>query len=203
MKDYNRDGIYTHKISDKIAKIEAKFNYEFAQYDIDLLHDVFHENRYSYFTAEDFYRIMTKESYRYGRITKTLTLAGFAKWYNEMLRLNPPVLEIGTHASVYYYSDIRAATVTSIEYYKDKRTDGAGNLIPKRIGVNLNYNVDCKDYYAGDYEVHPITDPEQMKVVKYYFTLRRNHNWVDETCKMRDGLVLGLGYWRHYIDPSF
>ena len=203
MKDYNRDGIYTHKMNEAIAGIEAKLNYELAQYDIDLMHDVFHENRYSFFTAEKFYNIMKKESYRYGRITETLSLADFTKWYNEMLRLNPPVLEIGTHASVYYYSDIRAATVTFIEYYKDKRKDAAGNLIPKRIGVNLNDNVVCKDYYAADYEVHPITDPEQMKLVKYFFTKRRNHNWVSEGDQMHDGLVLGIGYWRHYIDPNF
>ena len=194
-----------HNISNIITDIEAKLkskHEKYGEYLIKDLHDIYESTRHRFFSAEEVYNMMQKD-YRYHDIIDTLTPVEFTQWYVEMLKLNRPIIKIGTPCTVYYYSDRRAATVTRIDYYKDNRKDAAGNLIPKRIGVNLNDDVVCKDYYAGEYEVHPITDPEQMKLVKYFFTKRRNHCWVSEGSEMHDGLTLGIGYWDHYIDPSF
>lgn len=194
-----------HNINSTITDIETRIKSKYGKYSeyvVGLLHDMYEGNRHRFFSAEEVYSLMQKD-YRYHDIVETLTPFEFTQWYVEMLKLNKPTIEIGTPCTVYYYSDHRAATVTHIGYYKDKRKDAAGNLIPKRIGVNLNKDVECNDFYSGDYTVHPITDPEEMKLVKYYFTKRRNHCWVSEGSDMHDGLTLGIGYWDHYIDPSF
>lgn len=194
---------YTHNTSELLNQIEAKFTTDFQKkYDVPQLHDIYEQVRYRFQTAEYVYAGMENDHYRLSDILEVLTKEEFIQWYNEMLRVNPPTIEVGMPCTVYYYSDHRAATVTKVEYYKDGRKDAAGNRIPKLIGTNLN-EVKCLDYYAGNYEVIPMTDPEQLKLVHDEFTIRKRGCWISKGNETGDGLSLGIGYWDHYIDPSF
>lgn len=197
MKDYN------HTSSPVIEKIEANFESEAEKkYDLPLLHDLYEQVRYRFLPANVVYKMMVEEHYRFNNVLECIDEDEFTQWYNEMLRINPPTIEVGTPATVYYWSDRRAATITMVEYFKNSKKDAAGNPIPKKIGVNLN-EVKCIDYYAGDYEVIPMTDPEQLKLVHDTFTFRKGGRWISEGNTTGDGLSLGIGYQDHYIDPSF
>lgn len=194
---------YTHNTSELLDQIEAKFVTDIQKkYDIPQLHDLYEQVRYRFQTAEYVYAGMENEHYHYSDILEVLTKEEFIQWYNEMLRVNPPTIEVGMPCTVYYWSDHRAATITKVEYYKDGRKDAAGNRIPKLLGTNLN-EVKCIDYYAGNYEVFPMTDPEQLKLVHDEFTIRKHGRWISKGNETGDGLSLGIGYWNHYIDPSF
>jgi hypothetical protein len=48
-----------------------------------------------------------------------------------------------------------------------------------------------------------MTDPEDLKLVYAEFTIRKHGRWISKGNKTGDGLSLGIGYWNHYIDPSF
>lgn len=194
---------YTHTSSPVIEKIEANFESEAAKkYDLPLLHNLYEQVRYRFLPANVVYKMMVEEHYRFNHILECIDEVEFTQWYNEMLRINPPTIEVGTPCTIYYYSDRRAATVTMVEYYKDGRKDAAGNRIPKVIGTNLN-EVKCIDYYAGEYEVIPMTDPEALKKVHDKFTFRKHGRWIMEGQQVHDGCSLGIGYQSHYIDPSF
>lgn len=92
---------------------------------------------------------------------------------------------IGLPCTICYYSDKRAATVTSI-------------LGPKKIAVSHNV-VKCEDYYAGNYTImKDIYDRDED-----VFTKRKNGQWVMEGQQVKDGVKLMLHYQRHYIDPHF
>ena len=197
---------YTHTSSTVIEAIESKFTTDVQKkYDVPQLHDLYEQMRYRFQTAEYVYAGMENDHYRLSDILEVLTKEEFIQWYNEMLRVNPPTIEVGmpctVYYSVYYYSDHRAATVTKVEYYKDGRKDAAGNRIPKLIGTNLN-KVKCIDYYAGDYKVFPMTGKD-LEIVHDEFTIRKHGRWISKGNETGDGLSLGIGYWDHYIDPSF
>ena len=168
---------YTHTSSPVIEKIEANFESEAAKkYDLPILHDMYEQVRYRFLPANAVYKMMVDEHY-------------------------PPTIEVGTPCTVYYYSDHRAATVTKVDYYKDGRKDAAGNRIPKLIGTNLN-EVKCLDFYAGKYEVLPMTGKD-LGLVHNEFTIRKHGRWISKGNQTGDGLSLGIGYWNHYIDPCF
>lgn len=205
---------YTHNTSEDLTKIEASFNNR----DAEMLHRKYDEIRYRFLTDEEFCAYCRNDWYHFydmfvdgpkdklGLHTHVYASAAIKDevkaWYNQMLKDNAPVVEVGTPATVYYWSDRRAATVTMVEYFKNGKKDAAGNPIPKKIGVNLN-EVKCIDYYSGDYEVIPMTDPEQLKLVHDTFTFHKGGHWISEGNTTGDGLSLGLGYQSHYIDPSF
>lgn len=96
------------------------------------------------------------------------------------------VPEVGLPCTIVYWSDKRAATVTRI-------------ISPTKIEVMHN-EVECLDYYAGNYKVLPEIN-EHMGVD--IFSKRRNGQWVMEWHKCKDGVKLMLHYQRHYIDPSY
>ena len=208
MKDYN------HNISKTLAKIEAGFNVN----DAVMLHRKYDEVLYHFIPDEEFCAYCKNYWYHFDNLFvdgpkdklgfHTHVWASAAvkdevkAWYNQMLKDNSPVIEVGTPATVYYWSDRRAATITMVEYFKNGKKDAAGNLIPKKIGVNLN-EVKCLDYYDGNYEVIPMTDPEQLKLVHNIFTLRKGGRWISEGDPIVGGVSLGIGYQSHYIDPCF
>lgn len=193
---------YTHNSSELIERIESAFTADHQKkYDIPRLHDVYEQVRYRFQPAAVVYKMMLKERYRYDEITDVLDEATFTEWYNEMLRINPPTIEVGMPCTIYYYSDHRAATVTKVEYYKDGRQDAVGNPIPRRISTNLN-ETKCLDYYASDYEVIPMTGKD-LQIVHDVFTIRKYGHWIMEGQQIQGGCSLGFGYWSHYIDPSF
>ena len=193
---------YDHSSSPIIEKIEARFITEYEKkYVIPRLHNLYEKVRYHFRTADYVYMAMRNERLHYEDITNVLSEDEFTEWYNEMLRINPPIVEVGMPCTIYYYTDHRAATVTMVEYYKDGRTDAAGNRIPCRIGTNLNRTT-CKDYYAGDYDVIPM-DEYEINIIHDVFTLRKNGHWIMEGQPLKDGCSLEPGYWSHYIDPSF
>lgn len=94
------------------------------------------------------------------------------------------VPEVGLPCTVVYWSDYRAATVTRI-------------ITPRKIAVKNNVT-ECKDYYAGDYDILP-----ELEGGEAIFTKRRNGRWIMEGNETKDGIALALHYQRHYIDPSF
>lgn len=204
---------YNHTTSEALTKIEKGFD----SHIVKTLHDLYEDVRYRFLTADEFCLICQDVWYHFTGLfedgpenkhgIRTHVWAGVSRklvvyWYNQMLKDNPSIVEVGTPATVYYWSDRKAATVTSVEYYKSGKKDAAGNPIPKEIGVNLN-KVECIDYYAGNYNVIPMTDPEDLKLVHNTFTLRKGGRWVDKGCNIGDGLELGIGYQIHFIDPCF
>lgn len=196
MRDYN------HTSSPLLDKIEAKFTSEYEKkYVIPRLHDLYEQVRYHFQAADVIYKAMLKERYRYNDITDVLSETEFTEWYNEMLRVNAPTIEVGMPCTIYYFTDHRAATVTMVEYYKDGRKDAAGNRIPRRIGTNLN-ETKCNNYYTGDYDVFPMTG-DDLHVIHDIFTIRKHGRWIMEGQQLHDGCSLAIGYWSHYIDPSF
>ena len=184
---------------------------------ISSLHRLYDNYKYCYISTEQFLKLVQRDWYHFGEMFEKDYDDHYVHawaynykyivscWYKCMLEEQPAEISVGMLATVYYYSDHRAATVKSVEYYKTGKKDEVGNLIPKRIGVVLNPDVKCIDYYDGDYEVKPMTEEEvENAEVKYYFTLRKNGaGWVSEGDMTGDGLGLGVGYWSHYIDPSF
>lgn len=113
--------------------------------------------------------------------------AGLEKWYNELPQ--PPIKE-GTPCTIVYYSDRRAGTITKVEYNKQNEP----------IAVNVANNVvECKDYYAGYYDIKDELDETGTD----YFTRRRGGGWYVKGHSKKDGVRLAIGYRRHYIDPSF
>ena len=206
---------YNHSSALKVIEKTGLENKLFTQEDLQALVGKFFEKQYRFLTADEFCQICQEDWYHFDTMFSDEHDNDFKhywsseeahqlviKWYNEMLSCNSPKIEVGTKATVYYYSDSRAATVTYIEYYKNGKKDAAGNPIPKKIGVNLN-KTNCEDYFAGNYYIIPMTDPEDLKLAEYYFTLRKGGRWVSEGNTTGDGLRLGIGYWHHFIDPSF
>lgn len=104
------------------------------------------------------------------------------KW---MALLRGIVPEVGIPCTIVYYSDYRAATVVEVNEKKN------------RIGVRFN-KTECKDWYAGNYEILPELYGEVQ-----YFTHRKKGQWIMEGHQVRDGVALALHYQRHYIDPHF
>lgn len=102
----------------------------------------------------------------------------------ELQAIRNIVPEIGLPCTVVYWSDYRAATVTRI-------------ITPRKIAVRHNAT-ECKDYYAGNYDILP-----KLEGGEDIFTKRRNGRWVMEGHETKDGVRLALHYQRHYIDPSF
>jgi hypothetical protein len=193
---------YEHNTSKVIEQIEALFTTEDQKkYDIPILHSVYEENRYRFFDAKTFYGMMSYESYRFDGIADVLSEELFTIWYNEMLRINPPTIVPGTPVTIFYYTDRRAATVTKVDYYANGKHDAAGNLIPKTIYAQHN-EVICNDYYAGDYTVIPLENPENQ-TWRHSFRLRKGGRWIETGSTFRDGLRCGVGFWHHYIDPCF
>lgn len=209
---------FTHNTSNALELIEKCF----STHDVEMLHRKYEEVRYRFLTAEEFCTICQFEWYHFDLLFNKLFVKGkklvandfthgwvtetikdnVIKWFNQMLVDNRPIIEIGTPATVYYYSDHRAATITMVEFFKNGKKDAAGNPIPKKIGVNLN-EAKCIDYYNGEYEVIPMTAPEDLKKVRHIFTFRKGGHWVSEKDHFGDGLTLGIGYQSHFIDPSF
>lgn len=92
---------------------------------------------------------------------------------------------VGLPCTICYYTDKRAATVTSV-------------ISPKKIAVRHN-KVECKDYYAGEYDIKK----EVLDKDEDIFTKRKNGKWIMEGHDTKDGVVLMLHYQNHYIDPHF
>lgn len=114
-----------------------------------------------------------------------------AKWKDEhekrvLAAIHAIVPEVGLPCTICYYSDKRAATVTRI-------------ISPCKIEVMHN-EVECVDYYAGNYNVLPKINAGMGVDV---FTKRRNGKWIMDGQKSKDGVRLMLHYQRHYIDPCF
>ena len=185
---------------------------------IQALHRKYENTKYNFINSERFLASVQKDWYHYSEMFSDEPDENYVHhwieqykeavkdWFLMMLKTEPAKIEVGEKATVYYYSDRRAATIKTVEYYKNGKKDEVGNLIPKRIGVVLNPDVKCNDYYDGDYTVNPISkeDLNEMEV-KYYFTLRTRGaaGFVSEGYQVNDGLLLGIGFWNHYIDPSF
>lgn len=209
MKEYN------HQTSQHLSDIEKsmKFEYNITDHDIDRLHKIYEEAKYRFLSVDQFTKILQQDWYHFDNIFEKdfddnfvhhfkFNVESYIKaWYNEMLKTNPTFIEPNTPATVFYYSDSRAVTITKIEYYKDDRTNEGGIPIPRKVGVVFN-DVDCIDYYAGNYDVKPLAADKQRCVEESY-TLRKGGRWVREGDSVKDGLRLGIGYHRHFIDPSF
>lgn len=105
-----------------------------------------------------------------------------AKWLSVVRGIIP---EVGIPCTIVYFSDYRAATV--VEVSEDKKT----------VGVRFN-ETNCKDWYAGYYEVL-----QELYGEVEYFTHRKNGQWVMVGHQVMDGVKLALHYQRHYIDPEF
>ena len=103
--------------------------------------------------------------------------------YDELVRTTEPF--VGAKATIYYYSDCRAATVVEVK----------GKNI---IGVRLN-ETKCNDYFSSEYEVLP----ELYGRVEYY-SKRKSGRWrmVGQPDKWTE-VQLCLHYHRHYIDQSY
>lgn len=111
------------------------------------------------------------------------------KQLNEAIRGIIP--EVGRGCTICYWSDKRAATVTSVEYTK------AGK--PKAVVVTHN-KTKCIDWYANEYEILP--ELEEGRTDR--FTLRRNGRWYQEGQETSPhSVVLMLHYQHHSIDPGF
>lgn len=96
---------------------------------------------------------------------------------------------VGMGCTEILYSDRRACTVT--EVHRTRK----GEI--KKVVVRENETV-CKDWYASDYDILPeLTEHEEV------FTKRSNGLWVMEGQPSKDGVLLGLGFRHHFIDPSF
>ena len=94
--------------------------------------------------------------------------------------------EVGMGATEILWSDRRAKTVVEV-------------LTPNKIVVREN-EVECKDYYAGNYEVLDTLSNMPAET----FTRRKSGRWVEMGQPDKYGSVfLVLGHRAHYIDPSF
>ena len=103
--------------------------------------------------------------------------------YEHLLETTEPF--VGAKATIYYYSDSRAATVVEV---KGKNV----------IGVRLN-QTKCNDWFGNNYDVLP----ELYGEVEYY-SKRKSGRWrkVGSPDNWTE-VQLRLHYHRHYIDPSF
>ena len=98
---------------------------------------------------------------------------------------------VGMKCSIVYWSDIRAATVTDVEYGKNGKV--------KACTVTHN-KVKCIDWFGNEYEILPeLQDGRTDR-----FTIRKNGRWYGEGQKTGSGSVrLMLHYHCHSIDPSY
>jgi hypothetical protein len=199
---------YTHKTSPELEAIEKTLVdiYEFDKYDMDMLHRKYEENIYRFLPSWDFLKILAHDWYHFNNLfvkEKIMEIDEVIKeWYKEMRKINPAIIDSNTKGTVFFYSDQRAVTVVSKQYYKDLRKDEGGNLIPHKIGVIYN-EVKCNDFYAADYDVIPFDDiTPELQAKQEFYTLRTYGRWVREGDSVSDGLVLGLGFWHHCIDPD-
>lgn len=103
------------------------------------------------------------------------------EWKQAIRNLVP---EVGVKCTIVYYSDYRAATVTTV-------------LSERKVAVRFN-NTKCLDYFAGEYEILPELEGEER-----IFTKRSNGKWIAEGQLSRDGVRLALHYQRHYINPEY
>lgn len=98
---------------------------------------------------------------------------------------------VGMPCSIVYWSDIRAATVTEVEYFKNGK--------PKAVTVTHN-KVKCIDWYGNEYEILPELEDGWTD----RFTARRNGKWYEEGQETSPNSVrLMLHYQTHSIDPTF
>lgn len=103
----------------------------------------------------------------------------------EAKRLRKAIIpHIGMHCTMFYYSDSRASTVVDI-------------LSDTKIVCRHN-QTKCLDFYAGNYEIL-----QELEGGEYVFTKRKNGVWCLEGQPSRDGVLLSLTCWHHYIDPQF
>lgn len=207
---------YSHNTSKKLTDMETTVvaNGYLDMTDVNILHEKYEESRYRYLTPEEFCESLVVDWYRFDKMFNDDYDAdtyrhGFAsafhrqyviEWYLEMLHTNPTVIEPGTKATVFYYSDSRAVTVVSVEYFANGKNIG-GLRIPKKVGVAFN-DTKVINFESGDYEVIPFEDLESQ-TVKRTFTWRKGGRWVQEGQNAHGGLRLGVGFWHHYIDPCF
>lgn len=99
---------------------------------------------------------------------------------------------VGKGATILYFSDRRAVTITGVELTKKGQ--------PKAVEVTFN-KVVCKDYFADEYEILPELD---TRMGTRRFTLRRNGRWYEEGQETDYYSVrLMLNYQDHSIDPHF
>ena len=214
---------YTHKTSPELEAIEKTLVniYEFDKHDMDMLHRKYEENIYRFLPSWDFLKILAHDWYHFNNLfvkekimesdevsnylfawKNSQILEKIKEWYKEMRKINPAIIDSNTKGTVFSYSDQRAVTVVSKQYYKDLRKDEGGNLIPHKIGVIYN-EVKCNDFYAADYDVIPFDDiTPELQAKQEFYTLRTYGRWVREGDSVSDGLVLGLGFWHHLIDPD-
>jgi len=215
---------YTHKTSSELEAIEKTLVevHNFDKYDMDMLHRKYEENIYRFLPSWDFLKILAHDWYHFNnlfvkeKIMESDEVSNYLfawknpqipekikEWYKEMRKINPAIIDSNTKGTVFFYSDQRAVTVVSKQYYKDLRKDEGGNLIPHKIGVIYN-EVKCNDFYAADYDVIPFDDiTPELQAKQEFYTLRTCGRWVREGDSVSDGLALGLGFWHHFIDPSF
>lgn len=117
-------------------------------------------------------------------------------WYETMMADNFPEVAPGTPATIHYYSDHRAATVTAVEFFKGKKL--YGHPVPRKITLAHN-NTECLDWYANQYKILDTID-DRAEV----YTFRKGGRWYGEGCPAKWGEVtVSLGYRYHSIDPSF
>ena len=103
--------------------------------------------------------------------------------YETLIRTAEPF--VGAKATIYYYSDSRAATVVEMK---------SNNV----IGVRLN-QTKCNDWFGNNYDVLP----ELYGEVEYY-SKRKSGRWRKVGFPDRwTEVELVLHCHRHYIDPSF
>lgn len=207
---------FSHNTSEKLTRMEttAVTNGYLNKSDVDTLHKKYEEIRYRFLTPEEFCEFLITDWYQFDKMFSddydTVTYRHYfsnafnrqyvIEWYLEMLRINPTVIEPGTKATVFYYSDCRAVTVVSVEYFANGKNVG-GLRIPKKVGVAFN-DTKSINFESGDYEVIPFENLESQ-TTEQVFTWRKGGRWVEEGFDAGDGLRLGVGFWHHYIDPCF
>lgn len=113
----------------------------------------------------------------------------YTQWKEKQERMEEDAIKalvprVGLPCTVYYYTDRHAATVTKI-------------IGPNKIVVQDNV-VECEDYYAGRYTIHPELEPGEQ-----VFTKRKNGKWILEGHPIKGGVRLILHFQSHYIDPHF
>lgn len=156
------------------------------------------KNQYTQANADESYKAYKQAQYNYEHALDTFQ-KGMDWWlHRKMLEeakkeaIYNIFPEVGRGATIYYWSDRRAATITKVELTK------AGQ--PKAVEVAFN-EVKCTDYYAGDYEILPELN---TAMGTRRFTRRRNGRWYEEGQETNPHSVeLMLHYQHHYIDPSF
>lgn len=183
---------FKYKISPVAQELENKLEFRVVM----ACRDIFTNTRYLYLTPEQFGRQVDNRFGNHVSKRAPMSLKDLiAAWYEDMVKNNPvPALEYGTPATEFYYSDRRACTVVAVEYYKNNPKQ------PKKVVVRWN-EVECLDYFAGDYKILPTLVGGDRT-----YTFRRGkytNRWIQADHDFKDGVALLIGTHYHYIDPSF